>query len=166
MQLKRRLQDLLSLDAGPPIQLQGPDGDRPLPQHRCPRNGVALVAGSRWKIGRNIARTSTASLDAIISTMATAHFNSISLSPARWINDIKAFISCGTWQGSGFNHLEDAVLLCSCLISHEVGVSFMMMVSKNNLAVKTHSAAGPYQNLKGLARCPTERAFYQWVLTG
>ncbi|EGO30212.1 hypothetical protein SERLADRAFT_404488 [Serpula lacrymans var. lacrymans S7.9] len=99
--------------------------------------------------------------------MATAHFNSISLSPAQWIDDIKAFISCGTWQGSGFNHLEDAVLLCSCFISHEVGTSFMMIVSKINLAVKTHSllsAAGPYQNLKGLydgkvkglAGCPTE----------
>ena len=40
------------------------------PRGDCPRNSTKLVAGMHWKIGDKMARTSTASSDAIISALA------------------------------------------------------------------------------------------------
>ncbi|EGO02543.1 hypothetical protein SERLA73DRAFT_150247 [Serpula lacrymans var. lacrymans S7.3] len=119
----------------------------------CPRNGVLLVAGERWRLGENT-YTSLALSDSIITSFSTAHFQSISQNPATWVQQIQSSLVANKvmWNGAS---LESTINMCICLTGHEVGVSFMLMLSRIHLFVILHSLvspAGSFGNIKSIYR--------------
>jgi hypothetical protein len=104
------------------------------PRGDCPRNSKKLVAGMRWKIGDKMARTSTASSDAIISALAGIHPESNTMSPDSWMDSIRHH----QWALSRSQHddgLLSVIHRCHVFTSKDVGAKFMLMLSYIELSV-------------------------------
>ncbi|KAG1845832.1 hypothetical protein F4604DRAFT_1688598 [Suillus subluteus] len=61
---------------------------RSRPKRKCKRNGAALQAAVNWEIGENMAKTSGASCEAIISTLAVAHPQVLQQDMDAWIASV------------------------------------------------------------------------------
>jgi hypothetical protein len=98
----------------------------------CPRRGGPLVAGARWTIGENTARSSNVSAEAIIGSIASFDASQ-RMDLTSWISSILGAIKgMENEKGSG---LPSLVGRCRTFSGIGVGWSFMTMVSRLQLAV-------------------------------
>lgn len=98
----------------------------------CPRRGGALVAGARWTIGENTARSSNVSAEAIIGSIASFDASQ-RMDLTSWISSILGAIKgVGNEKGSGLPSLMER---CATFSGIGVGWNFMTMVSRLQLAV-------------------------------
>ena len=109
-----------------PIDPHGPHGAN------CPRRGGALVAGARWTIGENTARSSNVSAEAVIGSIASFDASQ-RMDLTSWISSILGAIKgVGNEKGSGLPSLMER---CATFSGIGVGWNFMTMVSRLQLAV-------------------------------
>lgn len=132
----------LPTEAGVTLQIlhnlaPAPGGQDPAfdpPRGDCARNSKKLVAGMHWKIRDKMARTSTASSDAIISALAGIHPESNTMSLDSWIDSIRHH----EWALSRSQHdngLLSVIRRCHIFTSKDVGAKFMLMLSYIELSV-------------------------------
>ena len=126
-QVRRSLYLLQHTPSNPaPIDPHGPHGAN------CPRRGGALVAGARWTIGENTARSSNVSAEAIIGSIASFDASQ-RMDLTSWISSILGAIKgVGNEKGSGLPSLMER---CATFSGIGVGWNFMTMVSRLQLAV-------------------------------
>jgi len=132
----------LPTEAGVTLQIlhnsaPAPGGQDPAfdpPRGDCPRNSKKLVARMRWKIGDKMARTSTASSDALISALAGIHPESNTMHLNSWMDNVRH----QEWALSRSQHdngLSSVILRCHVFSSKDVGAKFMLMLSYIELSV-------------------------------
>ncbi|KAG2112057.1 uncharacterized protein F5147DRAFT_539035, partial [Suillus discolor] len=98
----------------------------------CFRNSKKL-ARLQWHIGDNMACTSTASSQVVISALAVIHPESKGIEPKMWMDSVKqTCISDVPWDGS----IPSVLWHCHAFSSQEVGVVFMKILSYVELVVK------------------------------
>jgi len=126
-QVRRSLYLLQHTPSNPaPIDPHGPHGAN------CPRRGGALVAGARWTIGENTARSSNVSAEAIIGSIASFDASQ-RMDLTSWISSILGAIKgVGNEKGNGLPSLMER---CATFSGIGVGWNFMTMVSRLQLAV-------------------------------
>jgi len=102
-----------------------------------PRNCTKL-ARIHWNIGDKMARTSTASSDALISALAAIHPESHATSSDWWMDSIKyrLGVTHAHCNDSLANSLLPVIERCATLTSKDVGVRFMLMLNYIELAVE------------------------------
>ncbi|KAG1891942.1 hypothetical protein F4604DRAFT_1565025, partial [Suillus subluteus] len=100
----------------------------------CPRRGGPLVAGARWTIGENTARSSNISAEAIIGSIVS--FNaSHKMDLTSWISSVLGTLKARENDPKTGAGLPCLVERCRTYSGMGVGWSFMTMVSRLQLAV-------------------------------
>ncbi|KAG2071285.1 hypothetical protein BDR04DRAFT_1154448 [Suillus decipiens] len=101
---------------------------RSRPKRKCKCNGTALQAAVNWEIGENMAKTSSASCEAIISALAVSHPQALHQDIDAWITSVKA-----TLPDTALS-LEDHSLVailkqCQGLATGAMHITFLSVVS-------------------------------------
>ncbi|KAG2139899.1 hypothetical protein BD769DRAFT_1384213 [Suillus cothurnatus] len=100
--------------------------ERSRPRRKCKCNGTALQVAVNWEIGENIAKTSGASCEAIISALAVAHPQALQQYMDAWIASVKATLPDTTLSLE--DHSLAAILKhCQGLATGAMYITFLLV---------------------------------------
>ncbi|KAG1791171.1 uncharacterized protein HD556DRAFT_1241038, partial [Suillus plorans] len=108
---------------------------QPVLQRTCRQNGRHMNVPAQWTHGKDMATTSNATADGLISSMAASHTDSRMYNDERWIESISSQVVEA--RNSLNNSLQSVVRRCRVLSAKEVGGNFLLMINQIQLLVET-----------------------------
>ena len=117
-------------------QPQAGKPDDNVPDANCPREGRHLNRRNRgsWQRRPNPRIKGSASMEAIVGELGTAHSQSESYDPAMWAQDIgDALSDQGSFEEGSF---EELIARCTSLSQQDVAVNFLRMLGLIQLVTK------------------------------